>query len=102
MGVTFLSKICTVDGHSLVVGINDENEDNLLYKNLLARLIQLKPNTRSWALWNLHLQTYTMTNSLDLKVPLGDWTCNHSKSGKWTAYRNCHTVFQWMDEEACW
>ena len=35
LGVTFLRKICTVNGCSLVVGINNGNENNLLYKNLL-------------------------------------------------------------------
>ena len=92
LGVTYLSEISTIDGLSLIDGINDGDEEHIQYRNLLTRPVQPKPNTRSWALWDLHLQSYTTTNSLNLKVPLGNWTSDHSTNGRWNAYKDQEMV----------
>ena len=77
LGVTWLSEICTVDGTSLVEGIGD-NAVELPHENTVPKPAQVKPNTRSWALWDRLLQSFTQPNKSKLKEPLGDWYRNHS------------------------
>lgn len=86
LGVTYLSEISTIDGQSLIKGINDGNEEYMQLKNVLAQLVQPKANAQSWVLWDIHLQSYTYTNILDLQALLGACTSDHSTSGCWNAY----------------
>ena len=102
LGVTWLSEICTIDGTSLVEGIGDDNIE-LPHENTLPKPAQVKPNTRSWALWDRLLQSFTQPNKSKLKEPLGDWYRNHSRYGRWNAYReNSHNVYSWNPIEKDW
>ena len=102
LGITYLSEISTIDGTSLINGINDGDEENMQYRNLLTCPVQVKPNTWSWALWDIHLQSYTTMNSSDLKVPLGNWTSNHSTNGRWNAYQDQILVYSWVNDNNNW
>lgn len=72
------------------------------YKNVLARPVQSNQNAWNLTLWYIHLQSYTNTNSLDLKVPLGAWTSGHSTSRRWKAYQDKNTVYSWVIEDSNW
>ena len=93
LGVTWLSEICTIDGTSLVEGIGDDVVE-LLHENTLTKPAQNKPNTRSWALWDRLLKTFTIPNESTLKESLGDWHQNHSRYRRWNTYQeNSNTVY---------
>ena len=77
LGVTWLSEICTIGGTSLVEEIGDDDVERP-HENTLTKPAQAKPNTRSWALWDRLLKTFTQPNKSKLKEPLGDWYRNHS------------------------
>lgn len=71
--------ISAINQKLLIKVINDGNKELIQYNNLLTHLVQPKPNTLSWALWDLLLQSYTIPNSTKLKDPLGEWKSNHIK-----------------------
>ena len=86
LGVTYLSEICTPDGLSISPGILNRTRDIDKYKTKLTRPYQMKPNTRSWDLWDQIILPKTRANNKTLIQPLQQWTTHHSKAGIWKAY----------------
>ena len=102
LGITYLSDISTINGESLIEGINDGDEENMQCRNLLTRPVQPKPNTMSWTLCDVHLKSYTTMNRLNFKVHLGTWTSNNSTNGRLNAYQNQNFVCSWVDDDNNW
>ena len=53
-------------------------------------------------MWDIHLQSFTNANSLELKNPLGTWTRNHSTSGRWKSYQDMNAVYRWISKDSGW
>ena len=70
LGVTWLSEICTIDCTLLVEGIGDDDVE-LPHENTLPKPAQVKPNTRSWALWDRLLQSFTKPKQINTERTTG-------------------------------
>lgn len=67
--VTWLSKICPIEGTSLLNGLEYDDVD-LPHENVVTRPAQNKANKISWALWDRLLCQFTLPNESTLKEPL--------------------------------
>ena len=94
LGVTYISEIGTICGNYLVNGIINGNIDNLEFETTLTKPKQQlqRPNTRSWTVWKQMLSP--LIKGRQLKIPLGQWKNNHSKTGTWNAYCEGHEIYQ--------
>ena len=63
--------LSSTDSTSLVDGIGDGDID-LPHENIVTRLAQNKPNTRSWTLWERSIHQFTLPTKLTLKQFLGE------------------------------
>jgi hypothetical protein len=93
LGVMYSSKICTIDGTTIRDGITTGHNNNEEYILTLKKAIQHRPNTQSWNLWSQAITSIT-SDGLILNESLGDWTTNHSTSGRWNAYQHNHSEYQ--------
>jgi hypothetical protein len=98
LGVMYFSEICTIDGTTIRDGITTGNNDNEEYILTLKKAIQHRPNTRSWNLWTQAITSITSDGKV-LQESLGDWTTNHSTSGRWNAYQHNNSVYQSVRHE---
>jgi hypothetical protein len=56
----------------------------------IDKIIDNSPvNSYSWKLWKRAIQSFA-TDGNKLNFTLGLWTGNHSKSGRWNAYKSKH------------
>jgi len=94
IGVMYTSEICTIDGASLRPGILNGNHNTHEYVITLSTPKQSKPNRRSWDLWAKLVTEFT-SDGTRLKQQLGRWTSDHSKSGRWSAYRLRNKVYKY-------
>jgi hypothetical protein len=99
LGVMYLSEICNISGSQLQTGIKINTHDKDVYKVTLQQPEQTKPNSYSWKFWTRAIQSFT-TDGKKLNSTLGPWTGNHSKSGRWNAYRSKdNKVYQFRNNE---
>jgi hypothetical protein len=94
----YFIEICTIDGTTIRDGITTGNNDNEEYILTLKKAIQHRPNTRSWNLWTQAITSITSDGKV-LQESLGDWTTNHSTSGRWNAYQHNNSVYQSVRHE---
>jgi hypothetical protein len=85
LGIMYISKICTIAGTSLHPGIQNGTHDTTLYHTTLTKPNQTRPNSGSWKLWKDAIETFTH-DGITLITPLGEFTHNHSKHGRWNSY----------------
>jgi hypothetical protein len=99
LGVMYLSEICNMSGSEIQIGIGNNTHDKNVYNVTLQKPKQKKPNSYSWKFWKRAIQSLT-TDGLKLNLTLGPWTGNHSKSGRWNAYRSkVNKVYQIRNNE---
>ena len=41
-------------------------------------------------------------NSLNLKIPLEEWTSNHNTYRHWNAYQDQNTIYSWVNDNSNW
>jgi hypothetical protein len=87
LGVMYLSEICNMSRSELQTGIENNTHDKNVYNVTLQRPKQKKPNSYSWKFWKKSIQTFTKDGK-KLISTLRPWTGNHSRSGRWNAYRS--------------
>jgi len=85
LGVMYISEICNTAGTSIRPGIDDGTHDTTLYHTTLTKPNQTRPNSGSWKLWQDAINTFTHDGTT-LIIPLGEFTRNHSKYGRWNSY----------------
>ena len=104
----YLSKICTPNGKLITPGLITPGIYNRIrdideYKTKLTRPYQIKPNTRSWDLWDQIILPKTRANNKTLIQPLQQWTKHHSKAGTWKAYMHSNgTVYTKNADDTTW
>jgi hypothetical protein len=98
LGVMYFSEICSIDGTTIRDGITTGHNNNEEYILTLKKAIQHRPNTRSWNLWSQAITSITSDGKV-LMESLGDWTTNHSRSGRWNAYQHNRSVYQSVLQE---
>jgi hypothetical protein len=87
LGVMYLSEICNMSGSELQARTENDTHDKDVYNVTTQKPKQNKPNSYSWKFWTRTIQSFT-TDEKKLKSKLGPWTGNHSRSGRWNAYRS--------------
>jgi hypothetical protein len=88
-----------MSGSELQTGIENNTHDKNVYIVTLQKLKQKKPNSYSWKFWKKAIQSLT-TDGKKLNSTLGPWTVNHSRSGKWNAYRSKNNkVYQFRNNK---
>jgi hypothetical protein len=99
LGVMYLSEICNMSGSELQTRIENNTHDKNVYNVTLQRPKQEKPNSYSWKFWKKAIQSFTH-NGKKLISTLGPWTGNHSRSGRWNAYRlKNNNVYQFSNNK---
>jgi hypothetical protein len=84
LGVMYMSKICNEEETAIQEGYEYGTNEQEIYKiTLLTVPKQKKPNRSSWKLWWKVIQTFTNDINNILSKQLGEWTENHSTSGRW-------------------
>ena len=100
IGATYISELCSPDGTSLVPGILDGNTQYLSYRTTLSQPKQKRPGSTTWRkLWRKLLVSFTAGERF-LRDDLGDWTENHSKTGRWSAYKTRENIVYIRTDES--
>jgi hypothetical protein len=93
LGVMYMSEICNEEGTAVREGYEYGTNDQDVYKITLTTPKQTKPNVASWKLWWKVIRSFTTDNNKLIKQ-LGEWNKNHSKSGRWNAYKVDNYVYK--------
>ena len=94
--VTYVSEISTINGRSLIPGIDTGISIHQRYHPTKRALKQSRPGRRSFDLWQKVLSKFTRNQGMILATPLGEWTKDHSTYGIWTFYESDDKVFEYV------
>ena len=87
LGVNWISELATIDGRYIIKNIG-EPTCKLHYCVTLMKPFAKRPNARSWALFEMVIDSFTTDKFGTLETELGNWTLDHSACGRWNAYKD--------------
>ena len=92
LGITWLSKICTLNGKYIQPHILQYKRDETEYTPKKGKPYEPKPNTHNWKILKRIISGITETDNRTLTKEhrVHHWTKHHSNSGTWNAYMNQH------------
>ena len=87
LGVNRICELAAIDRRYLIRNIRDPNY-KLHHHVTLIKPFAKRPNTRSWTLFEMVLDSFLTDNVGTLDTELREWTMDHSTCGQWNAYKD--------------
>ena len=81
LGVNWISELATIDGRYIIKNIG-EPTCKLHHCVTLMKPFAKRPNARSWALFEMVIDSFTTDKFGTLETELGNWTLDHSACGR--------------------